>query len=66
MTISELRLFIAGMEIAEAPTPEQWATIKGKLAETHEPVQYHDGTGREGWSDFYTSEKRGPIPDLYG
>jgi hypothetical protein len=54
------------MEIAEAPTPEQWATIKGKLAETHEPVQYHDGTGREGWSDFYTSEKRGPIPDLYG
>lgn len=35
MTIGELRAFIEGMDIKEAPTPDQWARIAEKMATVH-------------------------------
>ena len=33
MTIGEFRAFLEGMDVGDAPTPEQWARIREKLGE---------------------------------
>lgn len=39
MTVSEFRAWLDGYSavIGDAPTADQWATIKAKLADVHEP-----------------------------
>lgn len=38
MTPNELRAYIDGMDIQDAPTPEQWAMIKDKLEALNDTV----------------------------
>ena len=51
MTIAEFKAWLEGFEAAmgNAPTPEQWETIKAKITQLREPAGLPNGYK---WRDF--------------